>query len=465
VATISNATTADTTKGEARGISTGVAQISAAFGGKTGAATLQVTAAVLNSIAVTLPPDITAHPSLAKGLTGQFKAVGTFVDATDLTDPKTTTQDLTGQVTWQSDNTNSAEISNDRPTKGQATARAEGIAAITATFVIDPGPSVVGLATLTVTPAEVASIAIDPLTASVPVGHHQPFKVVETLTDGTLRDAVAGVSWSSSNVDVAMIDAITGDATAVGTGDVTIGATLHQGDVDFPAPDATLHVTEAVLESIEIDQQNVTLSLPLHTTQLFTATGRFSDGSHGPLTDGVAWTCDNTEVATIDLNTGLATAVAASLDGVQITAKFGDFVAHTTLSVTADFVVIAATPANGATDVSQDQQIRVTFSRPINPSSLSVQTADGDCTGALQLSPSPVFTSCLGFAADSPTMSLDKTVATAKPLNQFEVGATLHVRVTTRVTDEADSPLAVQFDQIDGFTVVTATVHAGAARR
>jgi len=46
--------------------------------------------------------DQSDHPSLAKGLTLQFRADGTFVDATDPENPITTTQDLTGQVTWKS---------------------------------------------------------------------------------------------------------------------------------------------------------------------------------------------------------------------------------------------------------------------------------------------------------------------------------------------------------------------------
>jgi uncharacterized protein YjdB len=465
VATIANATTDDSAIGEARGIAGGDAQISAAFGGKTGAATLHVTAAVLQSIAVTAPTQTDqAHLSIAAGRTLQFQAEGTFVDATDPANPVTTTQDLTGQVTWDASPTAVAGISNVRGENGRATAVAEGTATITAAFPAQPDP-IHGEATLNVTPAEVVSIAIDPLAASVPVGHHQQFTATATLTDGHTRDVTTQVRWSSSNVDVAMIDSATGDATAEGTGDATIGATFHQGDVDIPALDAALQVTEAVVESIAIDQQNVTLSIPLHATQVFTATARLSDGSPRPLTSGVVWTCDNTEVATIDPDSGLATAVAASADGVQITATFRDLTAHATLGVTADFVVIAATPANGATDVSQDQQIAVTFSRPINPATLTVQPANGDCTGSLQLSPSPEFTSCLGFASDSPTVSLDRTVATAKPLDPFEVGATLHVRVTTKVTDEADSPLAAQFDQIDGFTVVTATAHAPAARR
>ena len=51
--------------------------------------TLTVTAAMLSSIALT-----PASPSVAKGLTEQFTATGTYSDGT--------TSDLTSQVTWAS---------------------------------------------------------------------------------------------------------------------------------------------------------------------------------------------------------------------------------------------------------------------------------------------------------------------------------------------------------------------------
>jgi hypothetical protein len=58
-----------------------------------------VSGASLLSIAVT-----PANPSIAKGLTPQFKATGTYTD--------TSTQDLTSQVTWSSGTASTATISS-----------------------------------------------------------------------------------------------------------------------------------------------------------------------------------------------------------------------------------------------------------------------------------------------------------------------------------------------------------------
>jgi hypothetical protein len=73
-------------------------------------------APVLNSIAVTPNPP----PSLSKGHTLQFKAVGSYSDGT--------TADITSRVTWTSDNTSAAAIDN----SGLATGVEAGIANVTA---------------------------------------------------------------------------------------------------------------------------------------------------------------------------------------------------------------------------------------------------------------------------------------------------------------------------------------------
>jgi uncharacterized protein YjdB len=77
---------------------------------------LTVTAATLQSIAVT-----PASPSIAKGLTEQFTATGTYSD--------NSTQNLTSQVTWSSGTTSTATIT----AGGLATAAAAGTSTISAT--------------------------------------------------------------------------------------------------------------------------------------------------------------------------------------------------------------------------------------------------------------------------------------------------------------------------------------------
>jgi hypothetical protein len=104
----------------------------------------QVMAATLQSIAVT-----PASPTIAKGLTQQFTAIGTYSDSS--------TQNLTALVTWASATTGVATIAS----SGLATAAGVGMSNITATL-----SSVTGSTLLTVmapmcnvTPDGVAGVA------------------------------------------------------------------------------------------------------------------------------------------------------------------------------------------------------------------------------------------------------------------------------------------------------------------
>jgi hypothetical protein len=101
--------------GLATTVAAGTTTISATSGGVTGNTTLTVLPPVLVSIAVT-----PANPSVAKGLTQQFTATGTFSDAS--------VQNLTASVAWASSDTLVATID----AGGLATAVAVGTTTISA---------------------------------------------------------------------------------------------------------------------------------------------------------------------------------------------------------------------------------------------------------------------------------------------------------------------------------------------
>jgi plastocyanin len=113
VATISNT-------GLASGVAAGTTTIMATQGNITGSTGLTVNSSSLQSIAVT-----PANPSVAKGLTQQFHAMGTFSDGSS--------RDVTSQVTWASSNTAVATISNAAGSQGLATGVTPGTSTITAT--------------------------------------------------------------------------------------------------------------------------------------------------------------------------------------------------------------------------------------------------------------------------------------------------------------------------------------------
>ncbi len=163
-ASISNA---GGSQGLASSEAVGSTSVSATFNGVTGSTTLTVTAATLVSIGVT-----PATSSIAKGLTRQFTATGTYTDAS--------TQNLTTTATWGSSDQETASISNAGGSQGLASSAAVGSTSISATF-----NGVTGSTTLTVTAATLVSIGVTPATPSVAKGLTRQFTATGTYTDAS----------------------------------------------------------------------------------------------------------------------------------------------------------------------------------------------------------------------------------------------------------------------------------------
>lgn len=207
------------TKGLATSVNAGSTNITAQLGAITSpTAVLTVTSAVLVSIQVS-----PTNQSIAKGLTKQFNATGTYSD--------TTTQDLTTQVTWNSGNPSVASISNTAGTKGLATSINNGISNITATSGAITSPTSI----LTVTAAQLSSIQITPSNPSIVLGATTQFTATGTYTDSSTQDITTSVTWNSSNSGIAAISNASGTkglATAVEIGTSQITAIL--GSVTSP---------------------------------------------------------------------------------------------------------------------------------------------------------------------------------------------------------------------------------------
>ncbi len=195
-----------TAAGLAKGIAVGKSTITATSGNIAGSTTLTVTAPTLVSIAVT-----PANPSVAAGLTQQFTATGTFSDGS--------TQNLTGSVTWSSGTTATATIT--------AAGLAKGVAVGKSTITATSG-NISGSTTLTVTAPTLVSIAVTPATPTIAAGMTRQFTATGTFSNNTTQNLSSAVTWSSSAVGTATINA-TGLATGVAMGTTTIKATSASG--------------------------------------------------------------------------------------------------------------------------------------------------------------------------------------------------------------------------------------------
>jgi hypothetical protein len=121
-------------------------------------------------------------------------------------------------VLWTSSNPVLVTMSNVPGSFGQAEGIAQGTVTITAAF-----SGMVGLASLTVSDATLSSITIKPSSPTIALGAHQQFTATGTFSDGSTEPLTGQVIWTSSDIEVALINA-TGAISTTGTGTSTIEA-------------------------------------------------------------------------------------------------------------------------------------------------------------------------------------------------------------------------------------------------
>jgi phospholipase C len=318
--------------GLATGTGIGSTTITATSGSITGSATLTVGPPVLVSLAVT-----PASPSFALGTTQALIATGTYSDGSTLV--------LTNSVTWSTGDASIATINS----QGVAASVTVGSTAVTAV-----SGAISGSTTLTVTSANLVSIALTPAIPTIPSGTTLQFTATGTFTDGSTQNITDTVQWSSETPAVATISNAAptqGLATSVGAGTTTI--TASSGAV---AGSTTVTVTPAVLVSLAITPPTPTIALG--TQQQFTATGTFSDGSTQNLTSTATWSSGTPSTVTIT-NAGLAQSVG--IGTATISAALGTVSSSTVLTVTsATLVSIAITPPTATVAFGTTQQFTAT---------------------------------------------------------------------------------------------------------
>src|SRR6266516_3169254 len=230
----------------------GSATITSRSEGQSGTAAITVTAVPVASVAVT-----PAATSLPTGGTVQLTAIPKDANGNPLTGRS---------VAWTSSNGAVATVSS----SGLVTAVATGSATITAT---SEGQS--GSASITVSNAPVASVAVAPASASVQVGQTVPLTATPKDASGTPLSGRV-ISWSSSNTAVATVS-----SSGVVTG---------------------------VAASVQVGQ----------TVQL-TATPKDANGN--PLSGRtISWSSSNTATASVN-STGLVTAVATGAATITATSE------------------------------------------------------------------------------------------------------------------------------------------------
>src|SRR5581483_5153360 len=176
------------------------------------------------------------------------------------------------------------------------------------------------------------SIALTPNPGSIAVGSTIAFAATGHYSDGTTKNVTTQAAWSSSTPSVATLVSNTGLATGVAAGGpVTITASLS-GVTGTASLMVTALPPSATLQSITVTPNPD--SIGVGSTVAFTATGHYSDGSSKNLTTQAAWTSNNSSVASVVSNTGVATGMAAG-GPVTISASVSGIKGAASLTVTA----------------------------------------------------------------------------------------------------------------------------------
>src|SRR5213080_655582 len=202
--------------------------------------------------------------------------------------------------------------------------------------------------------ATLTSLQVTPASKALALGATQQFTATGHYSDGTTKNLSSSVQWSSSDSNIASISGM-GMATAVTFGVVTV--TAQSGSLQATA---TVNVSSAGANLTAISISPAGASIPIHTTQQFTATGSYSDGSSRDLTALVSWGSSSTAAATIDVN-GLLTGVAAG--STTISATLGSVTKSTTITVTVPTIAsISVTPVGLTLGIGINQQYTATAS-------------------------------------------------------------------------------------------------------
>ena len=209
---------------------------------------------------------------------------------------------------------------------------------------------------IVVTAAAIRSVSVTPTLPKVAKGLTQQFKAVATMTDGTMQDVTTVASWSvrdSSGTGIASINSA-GVATAKNIGKARVSARYM-----LTSGSTTMEVTPAAIKTLSIAPINPAIAKG--TSQSFTATGVFSDGTVQDLTTQVDWAVRDvmgSGVASID---GSGTAVGDTVGQAAVSAEFQGQVAETNLTVTAAAVVgLSISPLTPSIPKGMAQQFTAT---------------------------------------------------------------------------------------------------------
>ena len=283
--------------GELNSLSSGIILVTAELG----EIESSIQAQMINLVDLSISP---ASLTLAKNSSQLFTATGRYSD--------NSTEDLSTLVSWNSNNTGIADISD----SGLLTTIKAGTSDISA--IIGELSSTV---TTTVTPAELKFISISN-PRSLASGVSETLSAIGTYSDGTTQDISNQVLWTSSTPTIANVNENNGDFEAIQEGTVLITASSN-------GVSASTQITVSAATLTKIVASPSLVSLAKGSASLVNVIAIFSDGSFLDVSEQVNW--ENNEQNTITLMTDDLKVLGKNIGSATLTASLSDF--ETTISV------------------------------------------------------------------------------------------------------------------------------------
>jgi peroxiredoxin len=258
-------------------------------------------------------------------------------------------------------------------------------------------------------------------TSAVTIGSIVASPAAFALTGNTCSSLAAAASCAAT---VVFTPAVAG--TTTGTLTIPYGTSSSQLVVSMTGQAQVNRLTSLVVTA-------PSASVAVNASEQFTATGTYSNGTTGNVTDAAVWTSSSTGVATVVRNTGVVTGVTASSTAITITATVTESNGRT-ITATAPLTVTAATnPLTGITLTGTRGS-----TTPVSPPTIAAGTN-------LQLYATGKYSD--GSTAD---------ITTTATWSSNGAGATVSGGMITAVS-AGDPTISASLSGITGSTVVTVT--------
>ncbi|MGG1553596.1 Ig-like domain-containing protein [Paenibacillus ferrarius] len=270
------------TKGKVKAFKSGIATITASYGGKTTTTRVEVdvpTSIKLSQKAVNMQSGDSANVTL----TAYFKDRSAGMDVTD-------------KATWTSSDEKIAEAS-----KGAITGVATGAATITAEYGTRK-------AVLQVSVGELKSLTVSEEKLVLKKGASATLTAEALYTDATKSDVTSDVIWTSSNTKAVTVDQ--GVVKAIASGTATITAQLDNKTVTIP-------VDVDMASDLSASVMNIVMDLNETRTIVLTATD--ASGAARTVTGDAEWKTSNASI--LSVSKGVVTPVARGK--ATVTATYG----------------------------------------------------------------------------------------------------------------------------------------------